>query len=236
MTKLEEELVSNEYVQYRVFAVFSIGVICLTGILNYSKSLSFQRFIGGINPVLAMLFIAISGFLLLSFLLSKDWFSIYKKSNLKDLIPYFGLIILFVSIAILVDLKIVFPTNMNIPYPESLLFYPAIGFLVEILFHILPLSVLLFSLTSIFNNIRYDKILLVSILIVAMLEPTYQTIYMESFPTWAMVVVWINLFLFNVTQLFIFWKYDFISMFSFRLLYYAIWHIVWGYFRLQLLF
>jgi hypothetical protein len=235
MTKFNE-LISAERNQYKVLVALLIGVVGMTGVLNYSNSFPFHRFIGRITPLLAMLFIAILGFLLLSFLLSKGWFSIYKKKSLKGIFRFSWLLVFFASIAILLDWKINFPKDINIPFPESLLFYPSIAFLVEIIFHILPLSVLLFFLTSIFKNIDYNKIIWVSILVVAMLEPTYQIIFMDSFPTWAMFIVWFNLFLFNVIQLFIFKKYDFISMFSFRILYYAIWHIIWGYFRLQLLF
>ena len=37
-------------------------------------------------------------------------------------------------------------------------------------------------------------------------------------------------------ELLIFKRYDFIAMYAFRLVYYLIWHIVWGYARLRSLF
>jgi hypothetical protein len=150
-----------------------------------------------------------------------------------------GLAAPFVFITILVDLKVVFPADLNILFPESLVFYPAIGFAVEILFHVLPLSVLLIFLTSIFKNISDSKLIWICILIVSLLEPTFQSIPMGSSnqsPLWAVAIVWLNLFLFNLSQLVIFKRYDFISMYSFRLVYYIIWHIVWGYIRFKLLF
>jgi len=45
-----------------------------------------------------------------------------------------------------------------------------------------------------------------------------------------------NILLINLFQLSIFKRYDFVSMYSFRLVYYAIWHIVWGVVRLNLFF
>ncbi len=235
MKRLQKFISTNRF-QYKIFAALVIGVLGMTGILKYSNPSFFQRFIGEINPIIAILGSGILGLLLFSFLLVKRWFIICKKENFKKAFRYAWLVVVFASIAILIDWEIVYPEDMNIPFPESLLFYPAIGFFVEIVFHVLPLTVLMFLLTSIFKNANREKLIWLCIVIVAVLEPVYQILFMESFPGWAIVAVGVNLFLFNLTQLVIFKKYDFISMYSFRLIYYLIWHIGWGYFRLELLF
>lgn len=238
MTKINE-LISKERLQYQVIVALSIAVVGLAGIIYFSDDLLFQRFIGRTNPLLAFLLINCLGVVLLSFLLSRGWFAIYKKENLRRLFCSSVLAVLFASITILVDLKVVFPADMNVLFPESLLFYPAIGFLVEILFDVLPLSVLLISLTSIFKNVSSKNITWISIFIVSLLEPIYQTAPMGSsnhYPLWAVVYVGLHLFLFNLFQLLIFERYDFISMYSVRLVYYMLWHIGWGYVRLKLLF
>ncbi len=238
MTKIKE-LISKERLQYVIISALSIGAVGLTGIIYFSNNLCFERFIGSINPLIAAIFIIFLGVILLSFLLSQGWFAIYKKENQKGLSCRSALAALFVLITILVDLKVVFPAGLNILFPESLLFYPAIGFFVEIIFHVLPLSVLLISLTSILENISYKKIIWICILIVSLLEPIYQTIPMASsnqYPLWAVAIFWLNLFLFNLSQLLIFRRYDFISMYSFRLVYYMFWHVGWGSIRFKLLF
>ncbi len=222
--------------QHFAFVILFIEIVAITAILNYSYLSSFQRFIGEINPLIAILLSGIAGFFLLSYLLSKNWFSIYKKEKLKKSFRLYLLAVLFATVAIFVDWNIVYPKNMNIPFPESLLFYPAIGFFVEILFHIIPLSLLLISLKYFFKDSSHNKLIWISISIVALLEPTYQAIFMGDNPMWAIVIIWINLYLFNLTQLFIFKKHDFISMYLFRFFYYIIWHIAWGHFRLGLLF
>ena len=234
-----KELISKERLQYLVFIGLSIGILGLTGIGYSSHNLLFQRFLGRANPLLAIIFIILLGVILLSVLLSQGWFAIYKKENLKGLFRSSGLAALLGLIAILVDLKIVSPADMNVLFPESLLFYPTIGFLVEILFHVLPLSVLLIILTSMFRTISYKKIIWVCILIVSLLEPIYQTIWMGSsnqYPLWAVVYVGFHVFLINLFQLIIFKRYDFISMYLFRLVYYLFWHIGWGHIRLKVLF
>ena len=140
---------------------------------------------------------------------------------------------------ILLDHKIGFPADQNILFPGSLLFYPAIGFFAEILFHVLPLSVLLIALTTLFRNVSYKNILWFCIFAVALLEPVYQTIPMLSpnqYPLWAVLYVGFHVFLINLFQLLIFKRHDFVSMYSIRLVYYLFWHIGWGYFRLKILF
>jgi hypothetical protein len=48
--------------------------------------------------------------------------------------------------------------------------------------------------------------------------------------------VGVHIYVFNALQLYVFKRYDFLSMYAFRLVYYLHWHVVWGYMRLQLLF
>ena len=47
---------------------------------------------------------------------------------------------------IIADFFIRYPEDINVPVPEALLFYPAVGFVAEIAFHVLPLALLLFVL------------------------------------------------------------------------------------------
>jgi hypothetical protein len=233
------QLASGDRMQYLVFVGLSLVVLGFTGVLYLSNSQLFQRFIGRINPLIPFLFAIVLGFILLSFLLSQRWFAIYEKENLKGLFRFSGLAALFGVIMILADTKIIFSADTNILFPESLLFYPAVGFLAEILFHVLPLSVLLVILNSILNNADFESIVWICILIVSLLEPIYQVMNMVSsnrYPLWAVTYVGIHVLLINFFQLLVFRKYDFISMYSFRLVYYMFWHIGWGYLRLKLLF
>jgi hypothetical protein len=235
MTTLKTFLCVNKQ-QYIVYSRLSIAVIALTGVLNYSNRNIFDRFLTGFNPLITFIVISILGFLCFSYLLSKSWFKIYEKQDTFKLIRTLGLSILFVSITILVDIKIHFPIDMNIDFPESILFYPVIGFSVELLFHILPMTILLFFFTSVFKHTEIKKIIGFSIIAIATLEPIYQAFAMTSYPIWAIILVWVNLYLFNLTQLIIFKQFDFTAMYVFRLIYYLIWHVLWGYARLTVLF
>jgi len=233
------ESISNNRLQYLVFIGLSCGAWGFTGILYFSNNLLFQRFLGRMNPLIAFLCAIVSGFILLSWLLSQGWFAIYERENQRGLLCSSSLAALLGIIMILVDTRIIFPADTNILFPESLLFYPAIGFLAKVLFHVLPLTALLVVLNSILKNVNFGTIVWICIPLVSLLEPVYHTINMASsnqFPLWAVIYVGIHVFLINFFQLLIFKEYDFISMYSFRLVYYMLWHIGWGYARLRLLF
>jgi hypothetical protein len=205
------------------------------GILEYSNELIFERFLGNTYPLGWAVGVSALGIAAFSILLPNHQFVIYKKKKPAKLLLYFLPITVFVSISIIVDWQIQYPVSMNILYPDALIFYPAIGFLVEILFHIVPLTALLFIFKALFKTTSYTKLVWATILIVAALEPTYQ-IFMDAYPPWAMLVVWANLYAFNVLQLMVFWRFDFVSMYALRLVYYLFWHIIWGSLRLELLF
>jgi hypothetical protein len=177
------------------------------------------------------------GIILITILLSRGWFAIYKTGNHKGLLVALGLAALLGLGIILVDLKSPFPADINRPFPDSLFFYPIFGYVVEVIFHLLSLSLLLILVTSIFKAIDFEKAVWLCIFIVAFLEPIFQTILGSSrpYPTWVTGYVFLNIFLINLFQLLIFKRYDFVSMYSFRLAYYLIWHIAWGYLRLRLL-
>lgn len=225
--------------QYQAFIGLSIGVMVLVGIGYFSNNLLFQRFLGGINPLAVGFFIVVLGFVLLSFILSKDWFSIYKKGSLKGLLYASGLAAIFGSIAILVDFTArVYPADINIQFPESLVYYPAIGFFVEILFQVLPLTVILVILTSLSKKISFNKIMWASIFVASLPEPVFQVTSLFSGQSllWFAVFELARIFLVILSQLTFFRRYDFVTMYWFRIVYYIFWHILWGNLRLVLLF
>jgi hypothetical protein len=238
MTQVRE-LISKERLQYWVFAGLSIGILGLTGIAHFSNNLLFRRYLGRIDSSAATILTACLGAISLSILLSHGWFAIYRKENLRGLFRASGLAAILGLVMILIDHWIVLPADINVQFPESLVFYPVIGFLVEIVVHVLPLTLLLLLLTSFCKNLSLGKISWICILIVSLLEPVYQTIAMgpsDHSSSWAVAYVGLHVFVINVLQLAVFRRYDFIAMYSFRLVYYILWHIVWGYYRLELLF
>jgi hypothetical protein len=141
------------------------------------------------------------------------------------------------AIAIIVaDFFIRYPQDTNVPVPQALLFYPAVGFVVEIVFHVLPLTLLLILLNPLGGWIGKERVVWLGILVVAVLEPTFQVLFEGKAFTWGAAYTWIHVFAIAFLKLYVFRRFDFVSMFSFRLVYYAYWHILWGVIRLKVLF
>jgi hypothetical protein len=234
-----KESISREKSQYLVLLGMSLAVLALTTTLYLADEHVFQRYFGRIDPLIAFLVIVVTGAILLSVLLSRGWFVIYQRANRNGLYLATGLATLLGTVIIIVDSIIRFPADLNVSFPSSLLFYPVIGYLVELLFHIVPLVVLLIALSLIAKDASRERLVWISIVVVALLEPIYQTVYVTypaRFPEWAEAYIVVHIFLINLAQLYIFKSYDFVSMYVFRLVYYLFWHIGWGYVRLQVLF
>jgi hypothetical protein len=226
----------KERVQYLIFCCLSLAVAVLTLILYFIDSSPFYRFLGNINPLAAILISIVAGFFLLTYLISKTPFAIYKKRNIKSYSIVIGIALLFGMEVIAADIWFVeYSADINILFPKSLLVDPVIGYIVEVFFHLLPISIIIMFLSS-FRKLSLSKIVWISIITVSILEPLYQIWFTSQNSSFTIIYTGIHVFLFSLTQLLIFKRFDFISMYLFRIIFYSIWHILWGYFRLDLLF
>ena len=149
-----------------------------------------------------------------------------------------GLAALFGLVAILADFNMRFyAADINILFPKSLLFYPVMGFYVEILFQVLPL-VLILTILAPLSKRSSNKIMWIGILIASLSEPIFQILPLISgqFPLWFAAFELVRIFTIILSQMTFFKRYDFVTMYWFRIVYYILWHIIWGYLRLGLLF
>ena len=223
--------------QYLVYAGLAIAALGLAITAYSSDNLVFSRLIGALNPFKVMIPIALLGFMLSAVLL-RNGFAIYGKETLKGVLISAGLATILGLVAILIDYLIVYPKTMNVLFPESLAYYPSIAFFAEIVFHLLPLALFFMLLSSIFQKADSRTIIWIAILIASLADPAFQIFASAAgnYPLWAVVVTGLHVFVINFLMLVVFRRYDFVSMLSFRLAYYIIWHIVWGNIRLRVLF
>jgi len=232
--------------QFITYAGLSGVIVGLTIAARRAYPLLFQRFIGGADPVIAVTGICAVGAVLLFVLWRRDGFDVVRSQPAPGLLRAAGLASLFGLVVIAVDFAIVHPADMNVPFPQSLLFYPVMALMVEILFHALPLALLLtIAMPLVPSNLR-PVIVPIGLVIVASLEPSYQLAaaltgapvagapYTYTSATLAFDSA--QVFAINLSQLWLFRRYDFMSMCAMRLVYYAIWHIAWGHARLSVLF
>jgi hypothetical protein len=222
-------------VQFGTLAAMTAAVLLATLILMASGSPAFERFIGSVNPLFALVGVSLIMAALTHVGLRADVFKICGKETLTGILLSSGIASFFGLIVIGADTMIIFPRGMNVPFPDSLLFYPVIGYGIEILFHALPLLVAAFVITELANR---PGLMWLGIAVVATIEPVLQTwtSYADGHPIQVVAFVFAQVFAINVCQLAIFRRYDFVSMYALRLVYYLFWHIGWGHFRLKILF
>lgn len=198
---------------------------------------AFNRFTGGAPPLLVIGAAVLLALVLLPWL-GRNGFRIRRPGLHRGLLyaPVLaaGLAILMIG----VDIASPYAADINVRFPASLAFYPVIGFVAEVAFHLLPLALLLGILRPLTPRLGPDRVVWLALGATALIEPVFQLVLAGpgGYPVWQVAYMTTHIFGFNLLQLWIFRRYDFLSMYLFRLVYYLIWHIAWGHVRLDLLF
>ena len=206
-------------------------------ILLPSSGAYFRRLFGETNAILVIVMASVVGAAALWVLQSSYEFVILKGRTTLRGVALSAVLATVLAVAIVIaDFIIRYPQDTNVPVPQALLFYPAVGFVAEIIFHVLPLVLLLLALNPLVGRLGRERVVWLGILLVAVLEPTFQVLFEGKAFTWGAAYTWIHVFAIAFLQLYVFWRFDFVSMYSFRLFYYAYWHILWGVIRLEVLF
>ena len=223
--------------QYAAYIIISLVGLIFIVILLPTSGIYFRRFFGELNALIVIVSASIVGAVALWLLQEKfDFVLFLGKETIRGL-KLSAVLASVLAIAIVVaDFFIRYPEDTNVPIPQALLFYPAVGFVAEIVFHVLPLALLLIFLNPLGSWIGKERVVWIGILVVAALEPTFQVLFEGKAFTWGAAFTWIHVFAIAFLQLYVFRRFDFVSMYLFRLVYYAYWHILWGVIRLKVLF
>lgn len=223
--------------RYLAVAILSLGAIGFTGILSLSPSPVFQPYFLSSPPLLVVAVVSVLGVVTLGFLSSRRWFEMaLGRESLKGVAWSSAFATLFAVPIILIDLAAGLPYR-HVPPPQSFLFYPTMAFVAEIVFHVLPLSLLLVTLGPLAKGWDPTRLVWLCIVLASCLEPIFQLSWSSSEAPLSVVGMYVGLhvFAFNVLQLYLFRRYDFVSMYACRLVYYLYWHVMWGSARLYLL-
>lgn len=220
-------------VQLTVTAIFLLAVLA-SAVLGRSGGDAYRFLIGDLDPLLVTSTVATLGALALRTLVAVGWFDLATPSGrIGWVAPALGAA-LTVPV-ILVDLAGGFPADMNVPFPESLLFYPSIALVAESALHLVPLALVAVLWRRTTDDVHRTR--LVAMGVAALIEPVLQVAWgSDTSPAWANAYVGFHLLVFNVAALAIFRRSGFIAFYGFRLGYYLVWHVTWGYLRLPLLF
>lgn len=92
-----------------------------------------------------------------------------------------------------------YQADINILFPKSLLFYPIIGYIAEVFFHLLLISIIIIFLSS-FCKLSINKTVWISVITVSILEPLYQIWFINQNSSFTTIYTGIHVFLFSLTE------------------------------------
>lgn len=142
-------------------------------------------------------------------------------------------------VAVAVDVTIPFPEDINRQWPESLLYYPTVAVVAEVVLHLVPLAAVLALTGWRFEpDAGFDGRALIAIVTVALTETVFQTLASAAGDDDPRLLpfVAVHLTIFGVVELALLRRSGLGPMITMRLTYYLWWHIVWGHTRLSILF
>jgi hypothetical protein len=123
--------------------------------------------------------------------------------------------------------------SINIVFPASVLIYPAGAIIVEILYRLAPLPILMWLISNLMLRKRYEKqVLVVLVILVSLFEPLTNPGVREyvtlGFPMG--ILAFLKACAFNGTLTYLFCRSGFISLVLMRVSFYVLWHMVYGLF------
>lgn len=225
---------------YWAFAV--LAVAAAAGLVSAGRAGDFDRFLGPVPPLLAMAAATIVGAVALRHLEVRGWSKVWSKDaqrpvSLRAVGEPATAAFVFAVLAVTADAAIGFSEDMNTPWPQSVLFYPAIALVAEVVFHLAPLALVLAATGWCFADHRLDRRVWLAVAAVAFVEAMFQVLDALGGPAPVIAVfVGPHLFAIGAYELTALRRFGFVSIVAFRLVYYLLWHIAWGEVRLALLF
>lgn len=217
----------------------ALGVVLacagVVAILDLTDGSVFEPYFGSLNPTLVTGVALALGALCLRSLRRRGWFSVWRGETSGFAVIAATAAVLAVPV-IVVDVLGGFGPDINVAWPRSLLFYPVIALVAECVFHVIPLGAISASLARTGEAIR-ERARWGAMGAVCLIEPALQMVWgTAQSPVWANAYVGMHVLVFNVLSVNFFRRYDFVSMYVFRLIYYLLWHVAWGGLRLDILF
>jgi len=222
--------------QYLVLSILSICLLILTTVLLRRNPQIFNKLLGKFHPVLALSIVIALGFVVFTVIMEITDLEVISNGGHRLL--FYSIIaaaLLTLLIIFFVDLRGGYEEDINVLAPDGLLYYPVMGYLADIIFHVIPFTILLLLARFLLGADLNQNIPVWIFLIASLFEPLFQALIMQS-SGWVQTYQFVHIFIINLIQFLLFREHDFISMYMFRMVYYLFWHLIWGYFRLEILF
>ena len=207
--------------------------VCGAIVVASARPEFFHPYFADIGAVLGVCLLALVGLVAIAALRVSGAF--FRSSGLsqRGLIRGGLVVAAFALCAIVADIALRFPRDINVPVPWALAFYPAIAFVVEVAFHAIPLALALISFRA-----PAPALVTACVVAVALIEPLFQVRGALAAANFAPIdlFTFAQVLAFNLFELHVFRRFGFAPMYAARLLYYLCWHVLWGTARLWLLF
>lgn len=213
-----------------MWAVALIGAAALHG----ADDVDFDRFVGKLPPVAVVGVAGALGLASLSVLDTAKW--VGSDPERRGLARSSALALGFGAAILIADSTLGFDEGINVPWPAGALFYPVMGFIAEVAFHLVPLTLVV---TAVGRKRQLEpRIAIAVMLLVALIEAVYQVLGSGTADTspWLMTYLLLHMTVFGFVGLAALRRYGFAAMMWLRLVYYLIWHLIWGAVRLEILF
>lgn len=215
--------------QGTAYALVVLGLTIATQVLVLNnRRADFAPYFGAADPRLAIVAVGVIGAAALAILNDRAWRPVMLTTQPLAAAQWFVAAAPLAMLAIGADRFVGFPPDINVPAPWSLLFYPVMGFVVEVVFHAAPLALLAAVLGA------WPRTSWACLAPVALIEPLFQVqaAFADFSPTALEFFVFAHVLAINVVELHVFRRHGFLSAVGFRLSYYLLWHVLWGHLRL----
>ena len=223
-----------QYVTYLGLAALAASLVI---ILMPGGQAWFRWIFGPVPPLVAVGAGAVVGLVALFFLMRRAGFSVFLgRRTLRGLAVSAGFSTAFGVAIVIADLLLRYPEDTNVPVPQALLFYPAVGFVAEVIFHLVPLAIVLGVLTPLSQRLGPERSIRSAIAVTVLAESVFQVVFAKEFLSWTTAWTALHVSAISLAQLHVFRRYDFVTMYGFRMIYYGYWHILWGVIRLEVMF
>jgi len=192
-----------------------------------------RRFIGDLSPTVVAASTTLIAASSLEYVRRRGFWSEPDRRGLqRGLVVASASAIPFAGVAVAADLIHGFPPDLNVEFPRSLWFYPAIAIVAESTFHAAPLGGVVAAMGWQWDERRgMDRKAMIATGVVAAVEPCAQVALGSTMlPFVVPHVATIGAFQIALLR----WA-GYIPMMWFRLVYYALWHIAWGMVRPRLI-
>jgi hypothetical protein len=209
-----------------------LAFVCLAG-LQLAGTIELTRFLGAAAPLPLAALILTAGLCALVYLQRTENLLLCSASAGRSRFRAAAVLALPFAIAVtVVDVLHPFPADINVALPAALLFYPAIGFVAQMAMHIVPFALLVLAGRVISGGRIRAWWLWASMLLASTIEASFQAAGALGGPPLVVAYLATSLFLFGFVELYLYRRFDYLTMFIFRMLYYGYWHIGWGGLRL----